>query len=1470
MMATRTAPMASYKAATPFDFNAGAPNASTSAGPIPAATEKAKMRSLHSQLAVIDAGMKVTKAHIARLYRKQLAQAGGYPSLSKSQADTSEKTTLTGIFGNRDPSGTLPAIIQYLKQMDMNSANFRINLAGINEYIQKADKERRTGHAAFQNARVAKQLDEALLLTRIHQYFEQHYPVSRFTTVPAPRTSSRIIRGPLRSQRLLPYPVAFPKPLPDRGRNGFRRFEAYSGTATKLFNNTSLLLNVAPLQVNTGAGTRSELSPMFREYDQYVQSERSFFHHERNNLTPANKQRPFQIENTAFEIFLQVGPKNLAGQPAPEYTLSSTTPKPNQFYVRRGWQRAALMACLNQLSNDENRVVNTRWTRPIMPAIQPQEQKDLVFYPRVRDPASVSDVDKDPCPWFHYANQYMQLVDHLAAWERRRYNRENWNNFCRSALPINFRGPRVYQGHSVYDDNWLKIGEHLDGLLSLLMDTYGAAPRQFLRAILRDIDAGKRGDVHMPDYNRRSIARRRAGNDTLDENSGEAGVDPVFNSKLVDEHDIAWLRYLCEPSRTVSSMDPAHQLTDNLLQLFDSKLQEFFWDFTASGSPGREIVDKFLWDDSASMRMQAIYDEWEPPDIYTALAYINGCHRTQVSVYTKPQPNPLHPNKCYQFSAEEAEVLCIMLQQRGRCVYIGPTDSKPPRVGRPSYTLNPEDRVCWRYPDENEFHDTRRGYMNAMLDFYDGAYPSPGQRQLTTPDRSNELVGLLDHAGPTVAKEMALLETIVTTEPRQRQADRREFIKHHLVSERRFAVGDAPQRAIEEARHSPYWEDLLDWRTVYFADVERLGLKNSRARQLRQDVNNQAAGWTVKQHLLKQSIPELKTPERTVQFFRNLAYRMGCTMRHIELIRQRLSYDEPLPPNHQLPEQLDMDVGLKDPRPASTIPGPRMAVDATSQVISCRQWQTVSEQDYNREVQHWRETIDRGMGEVPFLPPNIQEVLDRADPRGYFRGRINDQDPWDIMRKGIINDLVENRVVLYPGRPTAFRDLTNQAYQGVERPNLFAWATKEQRRFQARHTRKTYFSLRRWPVEHQPAAVQEAIRHRKDEVIRIDPSQPGQEHGILTYRLPTPDTRTGHAHPLGKEWHHPLEGTMRGRMLPTPSNSPEPPTVAPTAATTAAAPTAAVPTGTIRRNQNPISRRNNVFIPGPAVFPAGETLLQQISISKQLEQALYPQPAWYKRNPRYWWDRYTATAPPQIPLLPEIARANIPRSNPRKRRIPAEFQKTFDPKRPANWRQIRRQRRHSHSSSDSDDSGTPDPRGHSCVAKTKYREMFPNDKGHVELPQNGNRYSSVRSAIITSIARQHPEVKVPSPAEFDEALDQEATNLKWKRLDSNRCNFVFEMISVMMHVWAQTQDDKPRLQLGLVVGPENKAFLVDGPAIFDVEEDDAIMVVWIKSNLEVVLGQKPRDIFDTLHPDAMTKADRDGDANHFSALDMQP
>lgn len=439
-----------------------------------------------------------------------------------------------------------------------------------------------------------------------------------------------------------------------------------------------------------------------------------------------------------------------------------------------------------------------------------------------------------------------------------------------------------------------------------------------------------------------------------------------------------------------------------------------------------------------------------------------------------------------------------------------------------------------------------------------------------------------------------------------------------IIPETNWTLGEYQEGQLETKRKAPSWSDLVDWELL--GEMER-----NKGRDLR-------------------------VSEKTAQFFRNLAYRMGRTIGHVKEIEDRLR------------------------RPAA---GKKSGAERDGQDW----WQPFSRHALHQAIDHWNNSIQYGTGEIELKPPRMDDVVQKVDTNHTIQDKVDIMQvgTQGIIREGIIDDCVNNRSTMYPGRRVVFEDSSgnyiddnhytpNKFVEGTTRPSLFKWATASQRRYQARHTRPAFFSMRRWPLRHQTEEQQNIIKNRLDEKIRANPSDPNQAYGILTPRIPITDVTYGmgqHGRHHGGQQQPPLtrpgtnktssddqikdtkvpeqtktnndtkglDGTKVPENTKPPSGThetsipkPQVPHIQNTNNTPSPTPNPInnIPAMAAQANNNggqsgqtqtqtqaqppaprplmPYTRPTRRFMPGPAVFPMPESLLQEIVFNQTMER----------------------------------------------------------------------------------------------------------------------------------------------------------------------------------------------------------------------------------------------------------------------------
>ncbi|KAK8061423.1 hypothetical protein PG994_007789 [Apiospora phragmitis] len=634
---------------------------------------------------------------------------------------------------------------------------------------------------------------------------------------------------------------------------------------------------------------------------------------------------------------------------------------------------------------------------------------------------------------------------------------------------------------------------------------------------------------------------------------------------LLDEFDMAWLKFLMVPGSAPGLIKYSNkEPQDNLLILFDHRIQTLF----------NDTHQNMFWaktESSEDYKGFPSYTSQKVP-LTELLAIINRGGRKlgkekghliwTASDLNDHDTNP--PNTLYQFTLEEARFACIKLARQGRLFYEGPIlEDVDEYVNSTEWD---QDTQC-RFYQTDDRNDWGRVGMHKTEIF-------PEQRIIWRHEDDEAFIKF----------NRAYKQHTSGIFP----ADQEEGKSKGFVAETVFKVGIYPEGGFEEARQSPIWEDIVP---IDMAAAQELGLS-----------------------------------ERTSQFFRNLAFRLGRTIRHYQQLQQRSAKSPGLP-----------------------------------------------RKDLNSKSALWQQMVGdvtgtaKQAGYKPIRLTQLTDVIPRAAP-GHPAAQSTDLTTiFTTIRKGLINDSVKNYTQTYPSRPCFQIDENGCVIKTFQRQNLWGWADKMIREHHAPYIRKRYFDVRRWPLHRQSEATQKIIRTREDENIylqsplawyrygiRVGPASKGAlgryENSIIDV---LPSKQQLAASELVKKFKQALVVSMRNANVSLQDEWEfiiNPPL---------RDPWRLLPAG---QTLQPIVRPTSKFIPGPPVFPMGDTLLKQIQISQELESILDPQQpqnigtklldkvaSWFSPEPE------------RIPLLPEIDENRAPRSNPRKRRLPSAFLSEIEP-----------------------------------------------------------------------------------------------------------------------------------------------------------------------------------------------------------------
>jgi hypothetical protein len=582
------------------------------------------------------------------------------------------------------PTVRLPQIVAYLQDQDLDrAAGFEARIKIIEKYLEDCDKLRREGHVDF-DAKLTGILYEAQTLTQVHRIYE------KFT------------KGHKRPYNIIPRKIKFPTRLaayprkpPVQSPNPDDKPSVY----------TSLIPRRHAIWHPVFASIRQ--LPDSPDWDKYYASNdgldmirwyRVFRAHENHlwNTPPgtkgnwadipkfANNRNPValnfaEIEEDSYQRGLLLEEDEIANPPPITPWNIPSAGSDGDKAISRGWKRAMIQRCLSLVDNAENRRVNSPWRRVILPP--PHEKfKEVHFQPKalarelrnintmVMDKRKDRCAQSEPSPWIYWYNQYLEQRDFLAAWSRQAFVKQHWKNLEQIAVPVNYAGPHVFVDKSIYDEYWMNMGksltllwniinreEELDGILAP-----SGRNRFLIHAVAGDIMAGVQGDKPPPDV----IPRPEV--DTVPNQPG--------TFQLVDEIDMAWLKFLVQPSANRGLVGlTSKQPQDTLIVLFDHRIQTMFNDLVNSpfkvsehkdgqGNDKRGWGRQYLPLDPDLLNMlnrggrvcytddEKGFDFWLAADIYD----------------DKLKP----PNELYQFTIEEAERYCEALARMGRIEWV--------------------------------------------------------------------------------------------------------------------------------------------------------------------------------------------------------------------------------------------------------------------------------------------------------------------------------------------------------------------------------------------------------------------------------------------------------------------------------------------------------------------------------------------------------------------------------------------------------------------------------------------------------------------------------------------------------------------------------------------------------------------------------------------------------------------------------
>lgn len=371
----------------------------------------------------------------------------------------------------------------------------------------------------------------------------------------------------------------------------------------------------------------------------------------------------------------------------------------------------------------------------------------------------------------------------------------------------------------------------------------------------------------------------------------------------------------------------------------------------------------------------------------------------------------------------------------------------------------------------------------------------------------------------------------------------REIYLAEFLPERIWKLGSYDIESQEERRGYPDWDDLVDYRTAIEQDV---GLS-----------------------------------DRTITFFRNLAYRMGRTIRHYEEIRNRITANRSSFFRHHLDDAVDK---------------------------------------WTNQVHQGLRTNPANLAAHPFKSALPSQVIQRAQPDHPMAHSDDVLAVFTAIRHGIIDDAVQNRTMLYPGRAASYTDRRKFVGEVFERENIWSWASEPIRKYHAVYRRERYFDVRRWPVNRQTEARQKIITSRLDEDLSSQPVSAWYKYGVRVGPVTHPTAVLSSC-----DWCpavvnadldslDPAQQDVAWQVLTEFSKS-----LAQSLARCDPGPSdkwgfQIIPPEEwydkepVEPKLEKITRPNSIFIPGKPRFPMGDTLLNSLAISQDIEKGIchYP------------------------------------------------------------------------------------------------------------------------------------------------------------------------------------------------------------------------------------------------------------------------
>ncbi|ETS81817.1 hypothetical protein PFICI_06819 [Pestalotiopsis fici W106-1] len=1100
------------------------------------------------------------------------------------------------------------AVFRLRQENDYNAATWPTAVAGYEDLLADADFYRKEEDPIFDTA-LTDIFNEAKMLLEVHErYCARVKGPYRFTTMRTPRLTFPTRMAPY--TRDLPDPCCDEKPRPPP-------------TYTSLVPRPDQVMDppFQPQLMSFKRGLdwkyffkRKEAQEMYGDYRNFS------VHADLWAKEPNTKEKRWrethpwlqrngnskginlaQFENKIYERLMQQSiPANLKfGHDIQALPLQDD----KRFAVERGLRRVLIQKVLAIMDNSENREIGSAWRRVVLPK-KPEKFKDIHFsamaLPRREkwnDDTHTFDVDRhkeyEPSPWVYWYNQWREQADYLSAWSRKQYQKRYWKDFKRIHLPVNYRGPYTFDDKNVWDKHWLAVGKKLVALKAVLEKLEQTNSRQMLTWCLADMRAGEAGEPLSDEV----IPRPNIDLVT--------GRDDKF--QLVDDTDISWLKIFCLPptSKALCGLSVT-QPEDPLIIILDNRLQALMTD--VHNNPFW-VADHRKGDERPTYRPRQIALEHLLPMINLGGKEVASrqWEKDLVTVFHTPPKFELNgaplPNALYQFSLKELKVYCSQLAEMGRISYKRPENP----VGFKDGQWWSGKGMLYGYPDPN--FASAGGFIVSVppgVDAHDNFNVESSSDSEGNPLRyAEERIRWRhrDQAAVDAANAKNSEEYANVMMARNRAAIHTDQLpyqtwRNRYIVERFWKQGpEFPATSVQARRDCPSWEDLCDYKTVV----------------------NRDTGYSTK----------------TTQFLRNLAYRMGRTLRSYRDLVKRTSRQSALKRTH-----------------CNT---------------ALREWKKHVEK-------LWLDPAAANGAFIPIKLASANTVIAKADEQHPAAGSKNATEIFEVIRGGIIEDMVQDRVMLYPSRRTVFTDKHSQMFEFFERANIWSFGKEEVRERHAPYRRKRYFDMQRWPVSKQTKeTTRTTIIERRDEDPSIQPVASFFKYGIKVGPTEMVPANSDVVSRLVGLISDPDKSNVAGQLVrylskeivkivETTDNfgpgwqiyvAPPGTSVQPSSKTISGG--AVMPGAAFK----PIARIKQQFIPGPAVFPMGDTLLQQVKISQELEKILDPT---YQRSNRLGdiighMADWITPPPKRVSLLPDMDLTKTPSSVglDLKRKVPTAF-----------------------------------------------------------------------------------------------------------------------------------------------------------------------------------------------------------------------